>query len=87
VRFVDVGRTVEDGQHQPAAEEQLHVRPQGKPDKRKEPPRAEGEFFVLGGSGRRSAFGVATGRIVKTYHCSTFQHESSKRVIREYRTQ
>jgi hypothetical protein len=36
VRLVDVGRAVEDGQHQPAAQEQLHVRPQGKPDKEEE---------------------------------------------------
>jgi hypothetical protein len=32
VRLVDVGRAVEDGQHQPAAEEQLHVRPQREPE-------------------------------------------------------
>jgi hypothetical protein len=31
VRLVDVGRAVEDGQHQPAAEQQLHVRPQRNP--------------------------------------------------------
>ena len=35
VRLVDVGRAVEDGQHQPAAEEQLHVRPQREPERRK----------------------------------------------------
>ena len=35
VRLVDVGRAVEDGQHQPAAQEQLHVRPQREPDERR----------------------------------------------------
>lgn len=32
VRLVDVGRAVEDWQHQPAAEEELHVRPQREPE-------------------------------------------------------
>jgi hypothetical protein len=36
VSLVDVGRAVEDGQHQPAAEEQLHVRPQREPERERE---------------------------------------------------
>jgi hypothetical protein len=32
VRLVDVGRAVEDWQHQPAAEEELHVWPQRQPE-------------------------------------------------------
>lgn len=32
VGLVDVGRAVEDWQHQPTAEEELHVRPQRKPE-------------------------------------------------------